>query len=81
MPIYEFHCPSCGKNFDKLCSVKDNLTDIECVHCSHRNVIKKMSSFATSGQRTSLDFNENGGGSTSSSCSSCSSGSCSSCNH
>lgn len=78
MPIYEFQCRKCGKTFDKLCSLKDNLEDIVCVHCSAKNVVKKMSSFATSGQRTSFDFNGSEGGS---SCSSCSSGSCSTCNH
>ncbi|MDN5279179.1 MAG: hypothetical protein PWR01_3144 [Clostridiales bacterium] len=78
MPIYEFLCRDCGKTFDKLCSLKDNLEEVTCKHCSAKNVVKKMSSFSTSGNRTSFDFGDSSG---SSSCSSCSSGSCTTCNH
>jgi len=72
MPIYEFHCEDCGKNFDKLCSMKENLADINCKHCASSHVVKKMSSFSTAGNRNNLQLGE-------SSCSSCSSGSCSTC--
>ncbi|MDD2998207.1 MAG: zinc ribbon domain-containing protein [Erysipelotrichia bacterium] len=77
MPIYEFECCDCHKSFDKLCSIRDDLTQVTCAHCESKNVKKKMSAFSTSGNRTSLDLAESGG----SSCSSCSSGSCSTCNH
>ena len=72
MPIYEFHCDDCGKNFDKLCSIKDNLDDVTCKYCSGNNVKKRVSSFATTGNRNNLQLGE-------SSCSSCSSGTCSTC--
>lgn len=72
MPIYEFHCNSCNRNFDKLCSIKDNLAEVTCKYCSEKNAQKKLSSFATTGTRKSLDLNE-------SSCSSCSSSDCGSC--
>ena len=75
MPIYEFICSNCNKSFDKLCSLKDDLSKIRCEFCESQNIKKKMSAFATSGNR---DEHDHQGGS---SCSSCSSGSCSSCGH
>lgn len=76
MPIYEFECCDCHKTFDKLCSIKEDLTRITCAHCNGNNIRKKVSAFSTSGNRTSHELGGSG-----SSCSSCSSGSCSSCNH
>ncbi|HAE38097.1 MAG TPA: zinc ribbon domain-containing protein [Candidatus Riflebacteria bacterium] len=75
MPIYEFFCNNCSKTFDKLCSLKDDLSKLRCEYCESQNIKKKMSSFATSGNRDEHDHQS------SSSCSSCSSGSCSSCGH
>jgi putative FmdB family regulatory protein len=75
MPVYEFSCQKCNKSFEKLCSIKENLNEITCVHCSGKEVVKKMSSFATTAKGPSFDFNSAAG----SSCSSCSSGSCSTC--
>ncbi|MDD3147059.1 MAG: zinc ribbon domain-containing protein, partial [Candidatus Riflebacteria bacterium] len=55
MPIYEFECCDCHKTFDKLCSIKEDLTQITCCNCNSKNIRKKMSAFSTSGNRTSLE--------------------------
>lgn len=86
MPIYEFECNECHKSFEKLCSMKDDLSQVECLYCKVKNVKKKMSSFATGASRNSLNL----GGhddhcghehshSGSCSCGSCSSHHCSTC--
>ncbi|HAM53776.1 MAG TPA: FmdB family transcriptional regulator [Nitrospiraceae bacterium] len=66
MPIYEYRCNACEKDFEKL--VYNNQT-IHCPKCGSDDVRKKLSTFGMRGV-------ENPG---SSGCSSCSSGSCSSC--
>lgn len=42
MPIYEYHCDECDRDFEKLVlSKSDERT--ECPHCSGNNVTKLMS--------------------------------------
>ncbi len=48
MPIYEFHCEDCGKNFESLVMIASALDSVTCKHCKSSN-IKKMVS-ATSSQ-------------------------------
>lgn len=83
MPIYEFECNECHKSFEKLCSMKADLSQIECEFCHKKSVKKKMSSFATGAQRTSFNLGQDhshehshSGGC---SCGSCSSHDCGSC--
>ncbi len=78
MPIYEFFCENCKKHFDKLCSIKENLEEIECKFCLAKKVKKRMSTFAQGGNRTEINIGDSG---SSSSCGSCSSSSCSTCSH
>jgi len=66
MPIFEYTCPSCGLEFEKL--VFGNAT-VSCPNCTSGEVVKKFSLFGMSG----------GEKQTASGCSTCSSGSCSSC--
>ena len=76
MPIYEYHCEDCGKDFECLILGGDTP---ECACCSSRNVNRLMSAcgFVSKG----------GGGETvsrsagASACSGCSAASCSSCGH
>ena len=56
MPIYEFECNECHKVFEKLCSMKEDLSRVPCEFCHKKNVRKKMSSFATGSQRNSLQL-------------------------
>jgi len=48
MPIYEFHCEECDKNFESLVMIASALKDVTCKHCNSSK-IKKMVS-ATSSQ-------------------------------
>ena len=77
MPIYEFFCNDCKKQFEVLCSIKTDLTLMLCSHCQGNKVKKKISGIAQVSCRRSSSNDEGAG----SSCKSCSSGSCSTCSH
>ncbi len=49
MPIYEFHCEDCNKNFESLVMIASALDDVTCKHCKGSN-IKKMISATSSTQ-------------------------------
>lgn len=75
MPIYEYHCETCGKDFECLIFGSDVP---ECKSCSSKEVNRLMSACGFlskdgSGQTTST--------SAGSSCGSCSAGSCAGCSH
>ena len=48
MPIYEYHCQSCNKEFELLVR---NSTKPECPKCGSRKLSKKMSAFAVGGSQ------------------------------
>ena len=70
MPIFEFCCDKCGREFEEL--VMSSSEKISCPECKSEDVKKLMStaSFKSSGNFSS---------STGSSCSGCTSSNCSSC--
>ncbi len=70
MPIFEYKCEKCGKNFEKIIRGKTSQTD--CIYCGSSETTKQISSFSASG----AGGKNSGGGH---SCSSCSGHSCSSC--
>jgi len=45
MPIYEYTCASCGREFEKL--VRQSSPAPECPDCHSAEVVKKLSAFAT----------------------------------
>jgi putative FmdB family regulatory protein len=69
MPIYEYTCQECKKEFEKL--VSGTHPEVSCPGCKSRNIKKKFSLFGMSGVEKQA---ASGSG-----CSSCSSSSCSSC--
>lgn len=71
MPIYEFTCNKCEKDFEALVSLGKENT-VSCLHCGSGDIKKRISAFGIGGgsRRT---------GSASSSCSSCSATSCETC--
>ncbi len=46
MPIYEYSCPKCGKEFEKL--VKSSSEKVDCPKCSNSKVERKLSVFSAS---------------------------------
>jgi putative FmdB family regulatory protein len=71
MPIFEFICQDCHKEFEELVM---GSTKVQCPHCDGVKVEKMMSTFRSGGA---------GQGAGHSSCSSCkpSAGGCSGCGH
>ncbi|MBW1668905.1 MAG: zinc ribbon domain-containing protein [Deltaproteobacteria bacterium] len=71
MPIYEYRCTKCNKEFEYL--VLGSEKGIACPECDSRKVVRLMSacSFKSDG-----DFSSSSG---SSACSTCSGGTCSTC--
>lgn len=74
MPIYEYHCNDCGKNFE--CLIIGNDTP-KCSNCSSENAARLMSAcgfFSKSGTGETV-----GTSAGASSCSGCSATSCAGC--
>lgn len=70
MPIYEFSCDQCGREFEEL--VLSQKEDVACPDC-HSVEVKKLMSAASF--KSSGNFSSNAG----TSCAGCSSSSCGSC--
>ena len=43
MPLYEYHCESCGRDFEEQQSLNDNPADTECPHCMQKKAVRKIS--------------------------------------
>ncbi|MBN1851041.1 MAG: zinc ribbon domain-containing protein [Deltaproteobacteria bacterium] len=48
MPIYEFKCNQCGKNFEKLVFPSDDEGTFTCPSCGRKDVSRLLSAFARS---------------------------------
>lgn len=60
MPIFEYLCQDCGKNFEKLVRTSD--TDgVRCPSCGKAEVEKLLSTFAAHGGRDSGPAQMQGG--------------------
>ncbi len=53
MPIYEFKCYHCGKNFEKLIFKKEEEKDVKCPYCGSEKVEKLFSGFSSIKGKTS----------------------------
>ncbi|MBI9076762.1 MAG: zinc ribbon domain-containing protein [Desulfatibacillum sp.] len=75
MPIYEFHCNKCDKNFEQLLMGSDKPA---CPKCSSEDVGRLLSAcgFVSKGSSGQTETRSAG---VASSCAGCSSTSCSSC--
>ena len=77
MPIYEYVCLDCKKEYEILRSFDESNQPIKCDECGGENVRRKLSlAFAHSGGSSVSDMGGGGGG-----CSSCAGGNCSTCGH
>lgn len=46
MPIYEFRCNRCRKEFSKLFLDQREIRDVRCKHCNHRDLTRLLSPFS-----------------------------------
>ena len=76
MPIYEYICLDCKKEYEILRSFNEADQSIACDECGGENVKRKLSlAFAHSGGSSVGEMSGSGGGG----CSSCGGGNCGSC--
>ncbi len=47
MPIFEYICRDCGRNFERIVTRHDSQTD--CPHCNSEDIEKQLSIFAVAG--------------------------------
>ena len=52
MPLYEYKCRMCGKNFELLRRMQDADGDLKCPDCQSAAVERQLSTFATGGCAT-----------------------------
>jgi putative FmdB family regulatory protein len=69
MPIYEYTCSQCGKDFEKLVYGSQS---VECPACSSEKVVKKLSLFGMAGVEKPFAGQSSCGSCEKSSCTSCS---------
>jgi putative FmdB family regulatory protein len=61
VPIYEYYCPDCDVEFDKLVKLSESNAVQDCPECGGRHTHKKLSTFATRGGSTSQGAVATGG--------------------
>ncbi|MDO4840829.1 MAG: zinc ribbon domain-containing protein [Desulfovibrionaceae bacterium] len=77
MPMYEFRCNKCSKNFEELASADEKVT---CPHCGSTDTERLMSAcccMSGSGSGSGAESSHSSGGG----CCGCSGGHCSTCGH
>ncbi|MEJ2079108.1 MAG: zinc ribbon domain-containing protein [Acidobacteriota bacterium] len=47
MPIYEYRCPECGREFERI--VANDKAEVRCPSCGRQKVERLLSSFAVRG--------------------------------
>lgn len=72
MPIYEFHCDSCNKDFEELVPI--GTESIPCPSCASKEVRRRVSicAFSSSGRMLTTASSSSCAGCTAATCSSCS---------
>jgi putative FmdB family regulatory protein len=43
MPLYEYHCEGCGRDFEEQQSLNFNSADTECPYCMQKKAVRKIS--------------------------------------
>ncbi len=49
MPLYEYHCKTCGDTFEKMVRFNESIPNPECPHCQNRDTHKLISMVASHG--------------------------------
>ncbi len=47
MPIYEYRCTKCGRNFEKLRKAQDADAPVECPYCQGEETARQVSTFSS----------------------------------
>ncbi len=53
MPLYEYECKKCGKQFEKVVSISEADKKQACPHCGGKDTEKLLSVFATKSSASS----------------------------
>jgi putative FmdB family regulatory protein len=62
MPIYEYSCNKCGKNFEVLQSMGEGAEGLTCPSCGESELSKQFSTFAAGSAETTASAVGQGGG-------------------
>ena len=62
MPLYEYSCNKCGKQFEKLVSMSNRDKPQKCPSCDSEDTQKLMSTFATKSDGSGPTSSGGGGG-------------------
>jgi len=46
MPLFEFHCSSCDRDFEELVRNDDDSDAVRCPHCRSAGITRKLSVFS-----------------------------------
>jgi putative FmdB family regulatory protein len=47
MPLYEFQCTECDRNFEELVRAAMAIADVRCPECGSDHIRRKVSTFAS----------------------------------
>lgn len=56
MPVYEYYCEKCGRNFDLFVRSVTQQDEPKCPHCESSKVTKAISLFGVGGPSGRSDF-------------------------
>ena len=62
MPVYEFKCPQCKAQFERLVSFSDRRKPAECPECGAIKAERQISAFTVGAQRSSSSCSTSSGG-------------------
>lgn len=62
MPMYEYHCQACGRDYEELVRGGTRDEDVVCPECGERQSRRKVSVFAFSGVKAAASSGGGGGG-------------------
>jgi putative FmdB family regulatory protein len=48
MPLYEYHCEGCGRDFEEQQSLNFIPADTECPYCNQKKAVRQISAASTS---------------------------------
>lgn len=62
MPIFEYKCGECGREFETLVMGSEGDKDVCCPHCQSKKVSRQLSGFALSDGGGGISLSSAGGG-------------------